>query len=87
MALDTPSPMRDDSRADQRPPVSPKKRLSFPIREPSLTIKKKGTVFHDDKLAKSQGTYRQPSLRRGSGVAYQTPEVFGRVASEKGQSV
>ncbi|QPC79125.1 hypothetical protein HYE68_009877 [Fusarium pseudograminearum] len=74
LAPGTPSPIR----ANQTPLVSPKRRMSFPIREPSLAIREKGTGFHDDKLAKSQGNYRHPSLRRGSGIAYQTPEVFGR---------
>ncbi|PTD05949.1 hypothetical protein HYE67_004014 [Fusarium culmorum] len=59
------------------------RRMSFPIREPSLTIREKETGFHDDKLAKSQGNYRQPSLRRGSGIAYQTPEVFSRVTGNQ----
>ncbi|KAK6699032.1 hypothetical protein SNK05_011851 [Fusarium graminearum] len=70
LAPGTPSPIR----ADQTSLFSPERRMGFPIREPSLTIREKGTGFHDDKLAKSQGNYHQPSLRRGSGIAYQIPE-------------
>lgn len=79
LAPGTPSPIR----ADQPSLFSPERRMSFPIREPSLTIREKGTGFHDDKLAKSQGNYRQPYLRRGSGIAYQTTEVFGRVTGNQ----
>ncbi|KAK7415424.1 hypothetical protein QQX98_005875 [Neonectria punicea] len=34
----------------------------------------KATGAHDDSLARSQGQYRDPSLRRGSGMSVQTPE-------------
>ncbi|RGP81521.1 hypothetical protein FLONG3_390 [Fusarium longipes] len=76
---DTPSPMGDGSSVDQTRRLSQERHMSFPIREPSLTIRDKGTGFHDDRLTKSQGNYRQPSLRRGSGMEYQTPEILSRV--------
>ncbi|KAJ4020376.1 hypothetical protein NW766_001855 [Fusarium irregulare] len=60
--------------------------LTFRSREPSLTIKKKGTGFHDDKLARSRSNHRQPPLSRGSRMLYPTPEALRKFASQKEQS-
>lgn len=87
LALDTASLKANGEIDDQTPIASQEERLAFQSRQPSLTVKKKGTGFHDNKLAKCQGKYRQASLRRGSGTEYRTPEVFGKVTSKRDQNV
>ncbi|KAJ4244374.1 hypothetical protein NW762_014502 [Fusarium torreyae] len=42
--------------------------------EPIANTKSTGTGPHDNHLAQSQGNYREPSLRRGSGATVQTPD-------------
>jgi hypothetical protein len=62
--------------------ISPEKLKIKSAREPSVAnIKNKGTGAHDNKLAKAQGNYREPSLRRGSGMPYDTPDAFRKIAT------
>jgi hypothetical protein len=61
--------------------------LAFRSREPSLTIKKKGTGFHDDKLARFQRNSRQMPLSRGPRMLHPKSEALHKFASQKEQSV
>ncbi|KAG5658678.1 hypothetical protein KAF25_010859 [Fusarium avenaceum] len=64
------------------PLISPEKLKIKPSRQSSVAnIKSKGTGPHDNKLAKAQGTYREPSLRRGSGMPFDTPNAFRKIPS------
>ncbi|KIL93034.1 hypothetical protein FAVG1_04215 [Fusarium avenaceum] len=66
--------------SDEIPLVSPEKLKIQPSRQPSVAnIKSKGTGPHDNKLAKAQGDYRESSLRRGSGMTFNTPDAFKRI--------
>ncbi|KAF4999596.1 hypothetical protein FGRMN_2344 [Fusarium graminum] len=68
--------------------ISPEKLRLHPKREPSIVnVKSKGTGPHDNRLAKSQGDYREPSLRRGSGMTYSMPDALNNLpAPEAGKS-
>ncbi|KAM0339892.1 hypothetical protein ACHAPU_010724 [Fusarium lateritium] len=68
--------------------ISPEKLRLHPKRAASVVnIKNKGTGPHDNRLVKSQGDYREPSLRRGSGKPYTAPEVLNKIpATETGES-
>nr|RBQ88654.1 hypothetical protein FVER53263_05828 [Fusarium verticillioides] len=47
------------------------------VRDPSFDIKDAGTGHHDNRLTKDPpGQFREPSLRRGYGMAYETPKAF-----------
>ncbi|KAF5673890.1 hypothetical protein FHETE_3277 [Fusarium heterosporum] len=77
LQYDTPSPIpnpKDNSpsrESDLSSLISPEKLRLYPKREPSVVnVKSKGTGPHDNRLAKSQGDYREPSLRRGFGKEY-----------------
>ncbi|SPJ72830.1 uncharacterized protein FTOL_02559 [Fusarium torulosum] len=62
--------------------ISPEKLKIKPARELSVAnIKSKGTGPHDNKFAKAQGNYREPSLRRGSGMPYDTPDAFRKITT------
>lgn len=43
----------------------------------------RGTGAHDDSLTRSQGNYRAPSLRRGSGMVVETPRAMRKAIGEK----
>lgn len=43
----------------------------------------RGTGGHDDSLTRSQGNYRDPSLRRGSGMVVETPRAMRKAMGEK----
>jgi hypothetical protein len=90
LADNTPTPMpkmehaiRSQSQESEIIPLlSPEKLKIKPTRELSVAnIKSKGTGPHDNKLAKAQGNYREPSLRRGSGMPYDTPDAFRKITS------
>ncbi|KAF5626684.1 uncharacterized protein FTJAE_9541 [Fusarium tjaetaba] len=56
------------------------------VRDPSFDIKDAGTGHHDNRLTKDPpGQFREPSLRRGYGMAYETPKAF-KYAPNKGES-
>ncbi|KAH6995962.1 hypothetical protein BKA56DRAFT_609248 [Ilyonectria sp. MPI-CAGE-AT-0026] len=42
----------------------------------------RGTGAHDDSLTRSQGNYRDPSLRRGSGMVVETPRAMRKAIGE-----
>lgn len=68
--------------SDDESLVSSEKLKIQPSRLPSVAnIKSKGTGPHDNKLAKAQGTYREPSLRRGSDMTFNTPHAFKKIPS------
>ncbi|KAL9569024.1 hypothetical protein ACKAV7_006891 [Fusarium commune] len=47
------------------------------IRDASFDIKDAGTGHHDNRMSKlPPGQFREPSLRRGYGMPYQTPKAF-----------
>lgn len=43
----------------------------------------RGTGAHDDSLTRSQGNFRDPSLRRGSGMVVETPRAMRKAIGEK----
>ncbi|KAF5707804.1 hypothetical protein FMUND_10903 [Fusarium mundagurra] len=56
------------------------------VRDPSFDIKDAGTGHHDNRLTKDPpGQFREPSLRRGNGMSYETPKAFKYVPA-KGES-
>ncbi|PNP61326.1 hypothetical protein FNYG_14012 [Fusarium nygamai] len=56
------------------------------VRDPSFDIKDAGTGHHDNRLTKDPpGQFREPSLRRGYGMTYETPKAFKYVPT-KGES-
>ncbi|KAF5532198.1 hypothetical protein FNAPI_13004 [Fusarium napiforme] len=56
------------------------------VRDPSFDIKDAGTGHHDNRLTKDPpGQFREPSLRRGYGMTYETPKALKYVPT-KGES-
>ncbi|KAF9784152.1 hypothetical protein IL306_008305 [Fusarium sp. DS 682] len=56
------------------------------MRDQIVDIKEAGTGHHDNRMAKNPpGQFREPSLRRGYGMPYQTPRVFDNVPSSQSQ--
>ncbi|KAF4956843.1 hypothetical protein FGADI_3532 [Fusarium gaditjirri] len=54
------------------------------IRDPSIDIKDAGTGHHDNRMTKlPQGQFREPSLRRGYGMPYQTPKAFNSMPAKE----
>ncbi|KAM0545630.1 hypothetical protein ACHAPJ_011245 [Fusarium lateritium] len=58
---------------------------SHKTREPIVNTKSMGTGPHDNHLAQSQGNYREPSLRRGSGATVQTPDNLRKNITKRKQ--
>ncbi|KAF5625088.1 hypothetical protein F52700_9463 [Fusarium sp. NRRL 52700] len=59
------------------------KSLKRCVRDPSFDIKDAGTGHHDNKLTKDPpGQFREPSLRRGYGMTYETPKAFNNVPAK-----
>lgn len=90
LADNTPTPLPKKKQAikpqskesDDDSLLSPEKFKIKPSRQSSVAnIKSKGTGPHDNKLAKAQGDYREPSLRRGSGMTFNTPHAFKKIPS------
>jgi hypothetical protein len=53
------------------------------VRDPTFDIKDAGTGHHDNRLTKNPpGQFREPSLRRGYGMAYEPPRVFDNVPTK-----
>ncbi|EGU86678.1 hypothetical protein FOXB_02784 [Fusarium oxysporum f. sp. conglutinans Fo5176] len=53
------------------------------IRDPSIDIKDAGTGHHDNRMTKlPPGQFREPSLRRGYGMLYQTPKALESVSAK-----
>ncbi|TVY72227.1 hypothetical protein Focb16_v012874 [Fusarium oxysporum f. sp. cubense] len=53
------------------------------IRDPSIDIKDAGTGHHDNRMTKlPPGQFREPSLRRGYGMPYQTPKALESVSAQ-----
>ncbi|KLP03808.1 uncharacterized protein FFNC_09379 [Fusarium fujikuroi] len=53
------------------------------VRDPSFDIKDAGTGHHDNRLTKDPpGQFREPSLRRGYGMSYETPKAFKYVPAK-----
>ncbi|KAJ4113214.1 hypothetical protein NW768_011490 [Fusarium equiseti] len=84
LAQDVASPTFQGNGSSARGTPEQHQPLAFRSREPSLTIKKKGTGFHDDKLARSQRRSRQMPLSRG--LRMSSPKAVRRFASQKEQS-
>ncbi|RBR12012.1 hypothetical protein FVER53590_05828 [Fusarium verticillioides] len=54
------------------------------VRDPSFDIKDAGTGHHDNRLTKDPpGQFREPSLRRGYGMTYETPKAFKYVTAKE----
>lgn len=90
LADDTPMPAPNKKGAiksqskesDEGSLVSPERFKIKTSRQPSVAnIKSKGTGPHDNKLTKAQGDYGEPSLRRGSGMTFNTPHAFKKIPS------
>ncbi|KAM0261197.1 hypothetical protein ACHAPA_009927 [Fusarium lateritium] len=90
----TPTPMprmKDSTReksqsqeSDVSSLISPEKLKIKSARHSSIgNIKSKGTGPHDNKLAKAKGDYREPSLRRGSGMPFGTPDAFRKIPAKE----
>ncbi|EMT60974.1 hypothetical protein FOC4_g10012265 [Fusarium odoratissimum] len=53
------------------------------ISDPSIDIKDAGTGHHDNRMTKlPPGQFREPSLRRGYGMPYQTPKALESVSAQ-----
>ncbi|EXK81114.1 hypothetical protein FOQG_14446 [Fusarium oxysporum f. sp. raphani 54005] len=53
------------------------------IRDPSIDIKDAGTGHHDNRMTKlPPGQFREPSLRRGYGMPYETPKALESVSAQ-----
>ncbi|ENH66667.1 hypothetical protein FOC1_g10002174 [Fusarium oxysporum f. sp. cubense race 1] len=53
------------------------------IRDPSTDIKDAGTGHHDNRMTKlPPGQFREPSLRRGYGMPYETPKALESVSAQ-----
>ncbi|KAM0239427.1 hypothetical protein ACHAP5_008349 [Fusarium lateritium] len=64
--------------------ISPEKLKIKSARHSSIgNLKSKGTGPHDNKLAKAKGDYREPSLRRGSGMPFGTPDAFRKIPAKE----
>ncbi|KAF4457054.1 hypothetical protein F53441_969 [Fusarium austroafricanum] len=55
--------------------ISPEKTQSYQL-DTSVNVRDLRTGAHDNRLTKKPGDFREPSLRRGSGMAYKTPSAF-----------
>lgn len=82
-SVSQPSPQRLEVQIMART----KKAAAAATREVSATpgtkIKKKGTGAHDNRLTLSEGNFREPSLRRGSGMVVETPAGIRKSISER----